>query len=140
MIESTKNKLENIPKDDILTKHFFDNYQIKARRKFDQIFNENMLLNLRQYRKIAIYGAGKVATEMIPFLVEKSIPISTIFVTESVDNKTELFGIPVCEYNMTLGQKFEAIIVAVSRSVQKEIVDVLLKKGYCGKIISMYTK
>lgn len=133
MIEGNINKVEKqAVADDVVLNNFIMNIDLYKNKKYEMYFGDK-LRELGGLKKIALYGAGKVAEEVIPFLQSKKISISVIFVSDIRGNKKEVMGIPVMEYNNMLGNSYDAIIIGVAKT--KRIRQYLLDNGYLGKIL-----
>lgn len=138
MIESNLGKVDksNCMRD-ALVNNFVTNFKFHQNRKFDLAFSREGLNELSKCKRIALYGAGNIAREIIPYLEEKGYNISKIFVTTIENNSTEIKGIPVIEYRRESGDTIEAIVIAVSSRFQKAILDRLIDLNYRGKIITL---
>jgi glycosyltransferase involved in cell wall biosynthesis len=78
---------------------------------------------------ISIYGAGRVARELILVCMEQGIKVSNILVTNKADNPDEIMGIPVMD-KVNPGSE---IVIAINHENQvaiREIKKLLSERGY----------
>lgn len=136
MMESnlTKSRM-SIRFGDPIINDFLSNFQINKYRKFEREIAVDLMKALEGVDALAIYGAGKIAEEVVGFLKSKGVNISIIFVSSIKGNKESVGDIPVVEYNAAKGNAYDAILLGVSMNTQCTIADYLTETGYAGKII-----
>jgi FlaA1/EpsC-like NDP-sugar epimerase len=123
---------------------FYDKWDNLLEDKEDEAFFRSRLLTvLFQYVRlssdeiqqlgklapISIYGAGRVARELILVCMEQGIKVSNILVTNKADNPDEIMGIPV----MDKVDPESEIVIAVNHENQvaiREIKKLLSERGY----------
>lgn len=138
MIESNLKKVgEDAYCDDCIVNNFMNNFHFNKYRKIEAAVGSEMLLEMRKFKAIALYGAGKIAMDLLPFLKEKGFCVTKIFVTDIRDNKADINGTPIIEYCQEIGDEYDAIVVAVSNCLRQSIVERLLNLGYQGRIITL---
>lgn len=93
---------------------------------------EELLSLAHKERKILVYGAGKIATEMIKALpADGKYGIEGILVTNLPGNRKELFGIPVQGIEESVFDTETQVIIAVGGiEAQQEIRQVLKVHSY----------
>ena len=80
---------------------------------------------------IYLYGAGKVAGELLAILQNHDIRVDGFLVSDKGMNKSDINGIPVHQYNEIASDRAEPLIlVAVKEADQYEIIKNLQKAGY----------
>lgn len=86
-------------------------------------------------KKIAVYGAGKIAMRSIKVLQGYGIRIDKIVVSEIEKNETCLLGIPICNVKTLVKNKEEYIVlVGVGKKYLEEIVRKLDELEFCNYI------
>lgn len=98
---------------------------------------------LRQAKNVWIYGAGIIGKRVLDLLSNKlrphelfSLNIKGLVVSRLTDGQTKLGGFQIVELNAITTPKEDTIfIIAVSEKYQKEIIRILLDKGYQNYII-----
>lgn len=87
-----------------------------------KISDKELAVLRRHQNGIVIYGAGKIAREVLVLLEKNNIHIDAFVVTDLKNNDTEVYGIPVISSNDLLGRWKEAVIVmGVSEQNRDEI-------------------
>lgn len=135
MIETNYLKSGSCDAMDAIVKNFMTNFKIDSNRKLREIIGNKKLDEMRNCKRIAMYGAGKIAKKLLTFLNSEGVTISDIFVTDINDNQDTINGISVIEYRQEYGIACDAIVVAVSEQFQNSIVNRLIELNYQGKII-----
>ena len=110
-------------------KRFIDN-----RTLYDFFTDEDVDVLVKASR-VSLFGAGKIAQEIIIRLIEKEIPVRKIYVTEKKGNRDSIAGIAVEQIDTYMEEnKEDILVVAVSVNIQDEVEKIINK--YCeGEII-----
>jgi glycosyltransferase involved in cell wall biosynthesis len=121
-----------------IVKHFVQNLKINKYRNYYRIFDADTIKNLQEYNHIALYGAGRIAEELMGFLSQEEVKVDIVFVTNKNDNKDKIGSVEIIQYSKDVGDLYDAIIIAVATETQESILQYLQKLDYSGKIL-MYS-
>lgn len=119
-----------------IVNHFVNNLIINEYAKYNIIFDDCFWREIRLYDSIAMYGAGNIATELLQYFEFKKIKISKLFITKKNDKKKLLYA-DIESYTPEKGERYDAIILAVSKQYEDEIFNYLIDTEYQGKIFRL---
>ena len=89
------------------------------------------LAYILRFNHVVIYGAGQVATEVLPLLINNGITIDAIGVADDKDNPQKLCDISVVTVDkLSFSKDSVVIITAVGAKSQIEVITFLQKNGY----------
>ncbi len=104
-------------------------------RKYFEYGKEGFLFGINQEPGFYVYGAGIVGKKVIAILAENGIDIHSkvkgILVTDSSENSSDVFGIPVMGANdLTMEDRSNHVLVAVGKKNRNEVKKTLKAFGY----------
>lgn len=107
---------------------FYDRY-VSALKK--EVLLGGFMSALGEASKLAVYGAGKVGREALAVLCSQGKAPDCFVVTNMTGNDNYVEGLPVRSLEEIETEKLEyVILIAVTVSVQPEILEYLLMKGF----------
>ena len=86
--------------------------------------------------RIYVYGAGKVAVQIMQWLFDRGCAPSGILVSDVNANPKDVLGVKVIGIDEFAGKDDNLILVSVAEKSQAEIIDMLKNKG-CRNVIAM---
>lgn len=98
----------------------------------DFSFNRNDIDKMKHANSVWVYGAGKIATFVIPYLVAYGIKIKGCIVSQ--DTNQQIYGWQTIKYDRNTIVKSDIIVVAVKGWFGKEIIDNLHSDGFLNVI------
>ncbi|MGN1049560.1 MAG: glycosyltransferase [Selenomonadaceae bacterium] len=119
-----------------IVNHIANNLKFNEYAKYNMIFDDCFWREIMLYNSIAMYGAGNIATELLQYFELKKIKISKLFVTKKIDKKKLLYA-NIETYTPEKGERYDAIILAVSKQYEDEIFNYLINNEYQGKIFRL---
>lgn len=82
-------------------------------------------------KHLLIYGAGKHATQVADFFIEKKITFDGFCVTDKEANKKEERGLPIYQIDeLSYNDNEVAFVIGVREQLNDEIAGILKKQGY----------
>lgn len=97
-------------------------------------FKDSDVEKMRKAQRLVLYGAGKIAVEIIHELQKKEIFVTDVVV--SVKNNTKvLAGLKICEINELIADEDVLFIIGTGKKYRDEICTLLRQKKYTNFII-----
>lgn len=123
-------KLEIGKPEDQFFYELLQNANVSSLRRYVKL-NEDEIRRIKSYEKRIVFGAGSVASELIFFLENHSIPIAGIAVTDVKENVKQVGQYKVQAIDDFLEfKKRGLVIIAVIKRNQKPIRDKLVDRGF----------
>lgn len=119
-----------------IVNHFVNNLKINEYAKYNTVFDDYLLREIRLYNSIAMYGAGNIANELLQYFEFKKIKISKLFVTRK-NSQNRLLYADIEAYTPEKAERYDAIILAVSKQYEDEIFNYLIDSKYQGKVFRL---
>lgn len=110
------------------------NLTSKLKNRYTSYPTDTKIETIQKYEDVIIYGAGKIAVEVINDLHEHGIDKFHLAVS-TIDEKKYLYGNPIKMIDEYSSIKYSALVlIAVSAKFQKEIEENLDKLGFKNRI------
>lgn len=90
---------------------------------------EEILSFCHTFKKIFIYGAGLIASQLIEYMLEENISIEAIIISDDQKNQGIIRDINVIRLSSIQFSDDDGIILAINSMNQRVVVDMLGKKG-----------
>ena len=117
---------------DSKTKDFY--YFLKKSFFFQPVnlkLTKEHLLFLKHFSHVVVYGAGKIAKQLIPELVQGGIENIEIVVSKADENVKTLYGYTIREIkSLTFEKEKTIIIIGVGKKLTPEIREIVISLGY----------
>lgn len=95
------------------------------------IHRDGALARVNKANKVIIYGAGAVGMGVLDFLQNNNVGVYSFAVSNTKDNRKDIYGIPVCSIDdLDVDKKNTIILISVKDKDQSEILNNLLDRGY----------
>lgn len=106
-----------------------------ASYQYRHVLTEGQLERLKMFDHVIVYGAGLVASKVIPQLFQNGIKDFKIAVSRREDNQNTFFGLPVMGITELAFPKEKCVVImAVREQLVQEIKPVLSSMGYINVI------
>lgn len=105
-------------------------YAIQATQNI-AIHHDGVLSRVNKANKIVIYGAGAVGMGILDFLQNNNIDVYSFAVSNTKNNRKDIYGIPVYGINdLDVDKKNTIVLISVKDKDQNKILNELLDRGY----------
>lgn len=113
------------------SKHLTDERLQKCQFLNADVYADALFEKLKSYKKVLLYGAGKVGQRMAQMLLERGVHVDGFIVTQFSDQDRICIGIPIYEIQeVTDLESSIAVVIAVTEEMQYELYQNLKQYGF----------
>lgn len=114
-----------------IERHLFDVLIVQEYEKSLNYIDKEILLEIRRYKNVIVFGAYVYAAEVVERLERNGITVTSLAVTQIHEKTTNIQGIPLHEIKDLCAMKDEAIVVlGVGKSNREDVIGTLQEYGF----------